>query len=164
MSSSLWPHGLSPARLPCPQDFSTKNTGVGCHFLLQGIFPTQELNSCLLLDRQILYHLSHQGYILPNPQMCLHRSEMSPHSQSDSVTTQDVCLFLRNSHYRGTWHLCFPNFPGVSTLNWDVLQILYLILCVFINLDISLMSRCFYTDLGGLSNFQVFVPCFLKDN
>ena len=30
-----------------------KNTGVGCHFLLQGIFPTQELNPALLQGRQI---------------------------------------------------------------------------------------------------------------
>ena len=29
------------ARLLCPWDFSGKNTGVGCHFLLQGIFPTK---------------------------------------------------------------------------------------------------------------------------
>ena len=28
--------------------FSRQDTGVGCHFLLQGIFPTQGLNSCLL--------------------------------------------------------------------------------------------------------------------
>ena len=32
----------------CPWDFPGKNTGVGCHFLLQGIFPTQKLNLCLL--------------------------------------------------------------------------------------------------------------------
>ena len=38
-----------------------KNTGVGSHSLLQGIFPTQELNHCLLHCRQILHHLSHQG-------------------------------------------------------------------------------------------------------
>ena len=42
-------------------DFSGKNTGVGCYFLLQGIFPTQESNLGLLHCRQILYHLSHQG-------------------------------------------------------------------------------------------------------
>ena len=35
------------------------NTGVGCHFLLQGIFPTQGSNQCLLHCRQILYPLSH---------------------------------------------------------------------------------------------------------
>ena len=34
-------------RLLCPSDFLGKNTGVDCHFLLQGIFPTQELNLCL---------------------------------------------------------------------------------------------------------------------
>ena len=33
---------------PCPWDFSGKNTGVGCHFLLQGIFQTQGLNTHLL--------------------------------------------------------------------------------------------------------------------
>ena len=33
-----------------------KNTGVGCHFLLQGTFPTQGSNPCLLHCRWILYH------------------------------------------------------------------------------------------------------------
>ena len=44
-------HGDSPG----------KNTGVGCHFLLQGIFPTQGSNPGLLHCRQVPYHLSHQG-------------------------------------------------------------------------------------------------------
>ena len=35
---SLWPHGLWPARLLCLWDSPGKNTGVGCHALLQGIF------------------------------------------------------------------------------------------------------------------------------
>ena len=38
----------SPARLLYPGDFSGKNIGVGCHSLLQGIFPTQGSNLCLL--------------------------------------------------------------------------------------------------------------------
>ena len=38
-----------------------KNPGVGCHALLQGIFPTQGLKPCLLNRRCIPYHLSHQG-------------------------------------------------------------------------------------------------------
>ena len=42
----LWPHGLWPARLLCPWDFAGKNTGTGCHFLLQGIFPIPVLNPC----------------------------------------------------------------------------------------------------------------------
>ena len=40
---------------------SGKNTGVGCHVLLQRIFPTWGLNPGLLHCSQILYHLSHQG-------------------------------------------------------------------------------------------------------
>ena len=39
MSDSLQPHGLEPARLLYPRDSPGKNTGVGCHALLQGIFP-----------------------------------------------------------------------------------------------------------------------------
>ena len=38
-----------------------KNTGAGCHTLLQGICPTQGSNTGLLHCRQILYHLGHQG-------------------------------------------------------------------------------------------------------
>ena len=38
-----------------------KNTGVGCHSFLQGIFPTQGSNPGLPHCRQILYQLSHQG-------------------------------------------------------------------------------------------------------
>ena len=41
--------------------FPGKNTGMGCHFLLQEIFPTQGLNPSLLHCRQALYCLSHQG-------------------------------------------------------------------------------------------------------
>ena len=59
MSDSLLTHELYPTRLLCPWDFPGKNTGVGCHALLQGICQTQGLNQGLLHGRQILYHLSH---------------------------------------------------------------------------------------------------------
>ena len=64
VSSSLRPHGQYPTRLRHPWDFPGKNTGVGCRFLLQGIFPTQGSNPGLLHCRQMLYHLSHQGSLL----------------------------------------------------------------------------------------------------
>ena len=48
MSKSLWPYGLEPSRLLCPWDSPGKNTRVGCHALLQGIFLTQGLNLYLL--------------------------------------------------------------------------------------------------------------------
>ena len=41
MSDSFLPHGLKTTGFLCPWDFAGKKTGVGCHFLLQGIFPTQ---------------------------------------------------------------------------------------------------------------------------
>ena len=61
VSHSLRPQGLYPARLLCPWDSPGKNTGAGCHSLVQGIFPAQRLNLGLLHYRQILYRLSHQG-------------------------------------------------------------------------------------------------------
>ena len=43
------------------QNSPGKNTGVGCHSLLQGIFPIRGWSPDLLHCRQILYCLSHQG-------------------------------------------------------------------------------------------------------
>ena len=51
-------HGPQPARLLCLWDFPGKNSGVGCHCLLQEIFPDQGLKLGILPCRQILYHLS----------------------------------------------------------------------------------------------------------
>ena len=64
MSDPLGPHGLEPARLLCPRYFPGKNTGVGCHALLQGIFPTQGSNPrllCLLQWQADSLPLSHPG-------------------------------------------------------------------------------------------------------
>ena len=54
VSDSLRPHGLYPTRLLHPWDSPGKSTGVDCHFLLQGIFPTQGSNPGLLHCRQTL--------------------------------------------------------------------------------------------------------------
>ena len=59
MFDPLQPQRLQPTRLFCPWNFPGKNTGVGCHSFLQGIFPTQELKLHLSHCRQILYHLGH---------------------------------------------------------------------------------------------------------
>ena len=64
LSDSLRPRGLQPARLLCLWDYPGKSTGVGSHALLQGAFPTQETNPCLLhllRCRRILYPLSRLG-------------------------------------------------------------------------------------------------------
>ena len=55
------PMDCSPPGSSVHEIFHAKDTGVGCHFLLQGIFPTQESNLGFLHCRQMLYWLSHQG-------------------------------------------------------------------------------------------------------
>ena len=58
-----------------PGTGTLENTGVGCHFLLQGIFPTEELNPGLLHCRQIFYQVSCKG---------------SLHKKSHSVTSSSL--------------------------------------------------------------------------
>ena len=60
VSNSATPWTL-PTWFLCPWNSPGKNTGVGCHFLLQRIFTIQGSNPGLLHRRQIFYHLSHQG-------------------------------------------------------------------------------------------------------
>ena len=53
VSDSVRPHGLRPTRLLCPWDSPGKNTGVGCHFLLQCMKVESEsevTQSCLTLS------------------------------------------------------------------------------------------------------------------
>src|SRR5574340_697992 len=64
VSDSVRPHRRQPSRLLCPWDSPGKNTGVGCYFLLQGIF--QGSNLCLLHWQTDSLSLSHQG----SPQFC----------------------------------------------------------------------------------------------
>ena len=56
VSNSLHPHGLQHSRLLCPWISPGKNSGVGTHSFLQGIFPVQGLKPF----RKVLYGLSHQ--------------------------------------------------------------------------------------------------------
>ena len=59
ITDSLGLCGLYLSRLLCPWRFSGNTTGMGCHFPLPGIFPTQGLNhiSCVsCIGRLILYH------------------------------------------------------------------------------------------------------------
>ena len=61
---------VAPWAIACqahPWNSPGKNAGVGCHSLLQEIFPTQGSNPGLLHCRQILYCLSHKG----NPQILI---------------------------------------------------------------------------------------------
>ena len=75
----------SPPGSSVHEDSPGKNTGVGCHVVLQGVFPTQGLNPGLPHCRQILYQLSYQG---------------SPHKLFSSVTQS--CLTLCDPMNRST--------------------------------------------------------------
>ena len=57
---TLWHCELQPARLLCPWDCPGKNIGVGCHFFLQGFFPTRGLNPRLPHLQEDSLPLSHQ--------------------------------------------------------------------------------------------------------
>ena len=78
---------------PCPWDFPGKNTGVVCHFLLQGILLTQGLNPGLPYFRQTLYRLSHQGSLTNlesthKKERCLFKMK----SSSKSVKKKPKCV------------------------------------------------------------------------
>ena len=92
MSDSLWPHRLQPARLLCPWKSSGKNTGIGGHSLLQGIFPNQGLNPGLLPCKQILYHLSHQG----SPVVKVHEINVlgRVHHWAEHLVSAHHCYFV----------------------------------------------------------------------
>ena len=107
MSDSLWPHGLYASRLLCPWDFAGKNTGVGWHFLLQGICLTQSASPSLQADSILL---SHQGstfiiLILFLPLLWTEKpgglqsigSHRVRHEWSDWVHTHSFSLFLAGS-------------------------------------------------------------------
>ena len=80
---------------------SGKNTGVGCHFILQGIFPTQGSNLGLPHCRQTPYQLSHQGSLWP------------AHTRGSVASTKLLSLFL----------MCGMDVaehqPGGLTVSWE---------------------------------------------
>ena len=61
MSDSFATPWTVACQAPRPWDFPGKNTGGGCHFLLQGIFSTQGSNLNFLHCRQILHHWATRG-------------------------------------------------------------------------------------------------------
>ena len=93
VSNSLQPHGLEPARLLCPWNSPGKNTGVGSHSFLQGIFPTQGLNLGLVHYRKSLYHLSHLG-----------SPKIDVISRAVTAILRHVCSVMSDSWVQGVSH------------------------------------------------------------
>ena len=131
------PVDCSPPGSSVLGDSPGNNTGVGCHALLQGIFPTQGSNSGLLHCSWIFYHLGHQvspwilewvAYPFSSGSSQPRNQTGSPALQADSLpaelpgkaTQQDIPKFIREeykliftcissliSHHFPVWVLCF---------------------------------------------------------
>ena len=119
-SDSLRPHGLrgSP-RLLCPWDFPDKSIGVGCHFLLQGIFPTQGSNSHLKRCRWIPCHCTtwevpdpmQLSPVLPCPISCC-GTLRSVSAQSPPSSFHVLLLTLESSFAASSGGSCFSACPS----------------------------------------------------
>ena len=118
--NSLRPHGLQPTRLICHEIFPGKNTGVGCHLLLQGIFPIQGSN----LHRCCLLHLLHwHADSLP----------LAPHGEPIwhiiSSNKSSSSLQENKPHCPYLWYwVCFVTLscPALLLLPHFIFKILYL--------------------------------------
>ena len=131
MSDSVWPHRRQPSRLPHPWDSPGKNTGVGCHFLLQ----------CMKVKGKSLSHVwllvtpwatayqappsmgfSRQEYWsgvpLPSPQRSLAGYNPWDHRSWTRflVTKPPPCLPLQPQVIR-KWRMVQPHWPCSSSSN-----------------------------------------------
>ena len=110
VSDSLRSHGLQPARFLCPWNFPGKNTGTGCYFLLQGIFPTQGLNLRLL-------HLLHwQVDSLP----VVHRLALLKSTARISLVVQLLRLHDPTAQVRSLVRALDPTRPKATKLINDL--------------------------------------------
>ena len=101
-SALLQPHGLQRVRLLCPWNSPGKNTGVGCYFFLQGIFPTQESNPCLLHWKTGSLPLSPQGSFLLKVSQSKSGSQWMIVQMNEAIKLWTHCF---SPHANRTW--CF---------------------------------------------------------
>ena len=122
MSESLQLHGLYPNKLLCPWNFLGKNTGLGCYFLLQGIFLAQRLNLHLLHWQVDSLLLSHLG--------SLHWAHLAFSVQSSSVTQScpTLCDSMNHSTPGLPVHHQLPEFTQTQFIE-SVMPSSHLILC-----------------------------------
>ena len=109
---------LQPHELHSPG----KNTGVGCHSLLQGIFPTQRSNQGLPHCRQILYRLSH-SYHKIHCESCLHLYRWKPRcsnsaSPAAAAKSRQSCPTLCDPIDSSPPGSAVPGILQARTLEW----------------------------------------------
>ena len=91
-----------------PWGFPGKNTRVGCHFLLQGVFPTQRSNPCLLclISRRILYHWATWETLSTSSTQILNSKYHSPLNEKGNLMSPR----LRQERYKMS-----PEHPSMPT-------------------------------------------------
>ena len=94
--------GLSLSRLLSPWDFPGNNTGLGCHFLLQGIFLTRDWIYISFIGRRILFFFKHwatrEALIYKLHMLYLH-SMLFRYHLIPSCFTDLLLLLLLLSHF-----------------------------------------------------------------
>ena len=119
MSNSLWPRGLQPTRLLCPWDSPGKNAGVGCHFLLKGVFLIQGSNGHLLHWQADSLPLSHQESpisclpIWDKPPSLIYNSPFNISHHGDLLYSKALDLDLQSTS---------TTYPKAIPLNWSSLR------------------------------------------
>ena len=109
MSDSVWPHRWQPTRLPHPWDSPGKNTGVGCHFLLQCRKVKSEsevAQSCLTFSNPTdcslpgsSIHGIFQARVLESGAIAFSKLEFSPKQYICILSIIFCSLFSRNENH-----------------------------------------------------------------
>ena len=100
------PHRLQPTRLPSPWDSPGKNTGVGCHFLLQCIKVKVKSLSCVRL-LATPWTAAHQA----PPSMVFSRQE---YWSGVPLPSQSACLVLLNCKRLIWWRVIFAEIGNIG--------------------------------------------------
>jgi len=120
ISDSLLPHGLQPTRLLCPWNFPGKNIGVGCPFLLQGIFQTQGSNPGLFHCRWTLYHWAFVPLLQPFLKNHLAYCHQERHMSSKSLLLEEIpdtmLSRVRGNQWKQTEITTRPHWVYVSAI------------------------------------------------
>ena len=113
MSDSVRPQRRQPTRLPCPWDSPGKNTGVGCHFLLQCMKVKSEsevTQSCLTLRDPMDYSLPGSSiHGIFQARLLEWVAVAYCHHYSFDRTVLSLCYFSLNTTN------CFPMFPATPS-------------------------------------------------
>ena len=146
VSDSLQPHGLQPTRLLCPWDSPGKNTGLWCHFLLQGIFSTQVSNLHLLQWQADSLPLSRQGSPRLNESAQSHKTgrggaKLYTHELWISASFLEVARRLGK-----VFQVCWPRGRISYMLSLYILQICLLTRSLILVLIFSRFFFFFFLD------------------